>query len=367
MGPLLVDLLVLASGAPGGEVDQALALPLDVGAEGGLPLGGAAAVVHLVEDVELGLVDGVALDDLVGAVHLPQLGGELLQVRAGLLVQLRDLRDVLDAQVDRVDEAAGRRQVGGVLGRREGLRGVHRVDQQEVGAGLLRQDLRQLPHVVEVAQTPGLLGPHRVHLRHDAGDRLLHVAVGGGQAGRGDDERALVVGVVRLQGDAVPAERQVARDAERRLAPGLAVDGDRRVPVLLLVGGTHGTVLEDDLDVGRRAVVDVHVEGPGVTGDGDDARRQRTDRLRGAVGVEGGAQFSAVGGVGKRHTEGTQRLEQRVVGDGDLLPVTGGVARGDAVGVREFSQHVLVSHTAHPAISVVVPLEPAGCGRPPAP
>jgi hypothetical protein len=74
------------------------------------------------------------------------------------------------------------------------------------------------------------------------------------------------------------------------------------------------------------------------------------------VGLQGGGEVGLRGGVGKLDTESTQRLQQRVIGDDDLLPVTGGVARGDAVGVREFSQHVLVSHTRHTATLLPDPL-----------
>ena len=74
----------------------------------------------------------------------------------------RELRNGLDSQIQRVDEAARRRQIRRRLHRRGRLRRVQRIDQDVTGAVNRRRPHRKVNEIGEVADTPGLAGPDAV-------------------------------------------------------------------------------------------------------------------------------------------------------------------------------------------------------------
>ena len=153
VGPVLELAVLLGQGAPQGVPLQVRAL---LGAEAlEVPLAGPGATGREddLEGLALGLPDGVAVNGIrteVGRRDL--LEGPLDQGAAGP-GQAGDLPDRLGADVDRVDEAPGHRQVGRRRHAAGGLRGVQRVDQEEVGA-LVPQEAHQLGEVVGVADPP---------------------------------------------------------------------------------------------------------------------------------------------------------------------------------------------------------------------
>ncbi len=128
-------------------------------------------------------------------------------------VEVAELGDVLDAQVHRVAEAAGRGAVrGGVggLARDGGHRGVQRVDLDEVGSGGAARPAGQLGQVAEVTHAPGAGGEHRVELEQQAVGAPLR----GGEPVGGDEEVRVggpPVGGVGAQ--QVAAERQAGAEA----------------------------------------------------------------------------------------------------------------------------------------------------------
>src|SRR5699024_11089702 len=107
----------------------------------------------LVQDLQLRLEDRVALDDVGGEVLLAELVGKLGDLIPQIDRALVELRDVLHAEVDRVDEPAGGGQVRGILGGWQGFRGVERVDEEETGA-VDGQHAGEVTQVVEITHTP---------------------------------------------------------------------------------------------------------------------------------------------------------------------------------------------------------------------
>ena len=149
-------------------------------------------------------VAGVPVQQPGGVVGRVLLPGQPLHLGPAGRVQVAVFGDLLHPEVQRVEEAPGRGQVGRVLDRWPRLGGVQRVDQQEAGA-LLPGHRGEVGEVGEVADAPGPGGPHGVELRGQSpvppsGERL-----GGAEPPRCDDERALGhrAAVVRQQG--VPA------------------------------------------------------------------------------------------------------------------------------------------------------------------
>ena len=173
-----------------------------------------------------------------------------------------DLADVLDAQVDRVHEAARGRQVRRRLHRRHRLGRVQRVDQHEAGPVRPRAPVGQLRQVGQVAQTPREARPHRVELRHEPPGAVL--AQGGRQlepCGR-DHQRAgglaALAEVVEPRVQPVPAERQVLRQGEGGLTDEHAVERAWLDPLVRLLERPAAAVLEVDPRLQAAAVRHVH-------------------------------------------------------------------------------------------------------------
>ena len=274
-------------GAPLAELAQALALVQGVQLEiVRAPRVLLGQVEQLAQDRELHLKHGVAVQRVGGVVHRFQRADQLVDLRARFHAELGELGDCLDGNVDGIDKAARGGEVRGVLHRRDGLRRVHRVDQQVVRA-LGGDSLGDAREVFKVADAPGLRGAHGVELRHHAvrGPALKRLV--GGQAGRHNNERADLVQVVGLQVQLVPTFGQVAGDVEGRLAPdGAVCGGGRRRPVLVLVGVARGPVLQADPAVRVVAVLDVDVEVLFLARGGDHGEGQRPGREGGRAGVD---------------------------------------------------------------------------------
>ena len=127
---------------PQREIAQAAALAALVLAEGGAALRGHSLVEELLQHLQLGLEDGIAVDLFGRPVALAELGGELGDVLLKLRAELFQLRNILDADVNRVDETPRGGQVRRILHRRDWLARVQRVDKEEVI--IRRQYLREL-------------------------------------------------------------------------------------------------------------------------------------------------------------------------------------------------------------------------------
>ena len=214
----------LAQRAPGGPVDEALALADLERLERGLPGRRAADREHPLQGGLLGLPDQVAVDEDVVAVELAQLLGVPLDDGAVGRGQVRGLADVLHAQVQRVDEAAGGGQVRAGLDRRRPGRSAcsglsrtkpapcSRADQLATSARSARS-----PKAQESSERTWNSMVMKPHCRCSAS------AAGSSQPGRGDDERAGVLaragcaaGRGRCWSGAARASRAGGRPAGRR-------------------------------------------------------------------------------------------------------------------------------------------------------
>ena len=250
------------------------------------------------------------------------------------------LRDVLHAQVQRVDEPPRRRQVGRGLHRGDRLGRVQRVDEDEVRLVRGRRPGRDVGEVPQVADAPGPRRAHLVELGHQADDPPRGDRLGQLQALRGDHERARERGrvervAVDLGDQPVPAERQVGGDGEGRLPDRSPVDDAVGDPPVDLGDGAGPAVLELDTDgdggTGR------HVDGHLVltARPRHDGRRQGT-APRG-VGVVGERVLDL--GVGRGcHPEGGEDGADGVGRDRDVLAEPVPVLRRDTVGLGELDE-----------------------------
>ena len=142
---------------------------------------------------------------------------------------------------------------------------MNRVDEHEVGFGLVGRVRQQQLQIAVIADAPRFAGPHGIHLRHPApplvlGDRLRH----GNARGGGDDGR-LALAPVNRDGQRVVTHRQVGCDGQVRLA-GIEVRQQGKVAkrgaVLQFDGGGDVRVRRAvQGDAGRFAGGGVHVEG----------------------------------------------------------------------------------------------------------
>ena len=305
----------LPLGTPGREINQSLTLLLHEVAEGPVAFGGALDAEDLVQDLQLRLEDGVALDDVGGEVLLAELVGKLGDLIPQIDRELVELGHILHAEVDRVDEPAGGGQVRGILGGWQGFRGVQRVDEEEIGA-VDGQHTGEMAQIVEITHTPRQVGTHGVDLRHDTGAGGFQVLVRGGQTLRGDDQPAGGGLFPGGQPQLVPAERQVGRKLEARLAPGGAVHLARRRPVVHLV--CFSTLARFKLNVHLCGRTLVHMDGEDhlITLHRHHTRRQGTGELPVVESFDGG-----VDGPIRRlpltqiHVKGAENLDQRVITD----------------------------------------------------
>ena len=103
----------------------------------------------------LGRPGRVAVDPVAGVGQVRVVGVPLQQLALGR-GHVGDLADVLDPDVDRVGEPAGRRQVRRGLHRRHRRGRVQRVDEHEVGPELAAAPAGQLGQVGQVADPPRL-------------------------------------------------------------------------------------------------------------------------------------------------------------------------------------------------------------------
>ncbi len=254
--------VLLGERAPGGEVDQALALLDAERLELALARGAARQLEHGLQGRALRRPARVAVERVDGVRGLRRLGLPLQQLALGG-GHVGDLGHRLDADVDRVDEAARRRQVRRRLHRADGLRGVQRVDEHEVGAEVGGAPDRQLGEVVEVAEAPRPARAHRVQLGHEAPAAALAGERGGQlEPLRRHHERAArgggLTGRLDPGHEPVPAERQVGGHREGRLAHLRAVDHPRVDPVVLLRQLAPPAALELGPHLHRAAVRQVH-------------------------------------------------------------------------------------------------------------
>ena len=158
---------VLADGGPQRKVVQALAGDPAEFVERRLPRRRAAGVVQQFQGLELGRVDGVAVQPFGVLVQAVDLFLEPVHRGAPARFQVGNFGDGLHPDVERVEEPARGRRVRRGLDRRDGLRGVQRVDQDVVrAAGTAERG--QIREVREVADPPGTLGPHGIQLRGQA-------------------------------------------------------------------------------------------------------------------------------------------------------------------------------------------------------
>jgi len=145
--------VLLRQSAPGGEVDQACALALDVGVVSRLAPGRERHAAHDVEGRRLGDPDRITVKQ--GVAQLAQRLAEAPHRLAVGTAEVGVLGDLLDAQVDGVGESSRRRQVGRRDHRHNGGRGVQWVDQQEVGTEVVPRPRREICQVREVTDPPG--------------------------------------------------------------------------------------------------------------------------------------------------------------------------------------------------------------------
>ena len=150
--------LQLGLSAPQGKVAQAAALAALVFTKGRTALRRHLLVEELLQYLQLGLEDGVAVNLLCGVVALAELGSQLGHIILQLWAQELELRNILDADVNGVDETAGGGQVRRILHWRERFTCMQRVNKEEVI--VRRENLCKLGQVAEITHAPGLVGAH---------------------------------------------------------------------------------------------------------------------------------------------------------------------------------------------------------------
>ena len=245
------------------------------------------------------------------------------------------------ADVERREEAAGRRAVRRRLDGARDLGRVHRVDEQEVGAAA-SGDGGEVAQVGEVAEAPRGTRAHRVQLRHEPPPAVAAAPRGRiGQAIRGDDEGdgCRTVGLRRteralLGTQGVPAQRKVGGHGHLDAPAQDAVDEPRRRTLLRNGQLTRPSVFELDGQRDVVTVVDVHPQhaDPGA---GDHRRRQQVAPHALLLRDEGRADRGI-----RRGVDAHRRQHRPQSGCGNVHPVTEErpVLRRDAVGARESHQ-----------------------------
>ena len=262
----------LGQRAPGGEVVQCGALATPVGAVRLLPAGRARHRMDQCEGRAFGGPRGVAVDDVA-------LAGRR---RAGLLALAHpaapghggELRDRLDPQVQRADEASRGRQVGGGFHRCRRRGRVQGVDQHESGPVARPRPHRQVGQIGQVAHTPGTFRGEAVKLGGQTPGAPRAHPRGHAQPGRCDDQRGNALGVPGAQVHPVVAQRKVPRQYEGGLADTPSVEVERRGEVISLPNvGADAAVLQSHPDLRRGAVGDMNPQCGLGAGTGDDHRR----------------------------------------------------------------------------------------------
>ncbi len=265
--------VVLGQRTPRREVVEAAAFSRPEGLVRQRAAGRQLDPVHALQRGALDLPRRVAIDEcgrgrvsLAGATRLAQ---------PATVLDVGELGDRLDPQVERVDEAPGRRQVRRRFHRRDGGRGVQRVHQDESGAMARRRPHRQVGEVGQIADAPRSFGSDAVELGGQPPGPRAAERGGHRQGGGRDDERGAGVGRAGLRVNLVVAERQVGRHFERRFAdqPTVQLVG-RPVVLQLPKPRAHRAVLQADPHADGIAVGDVHPERRGLPGPRDDGRRK---------------------------------------------------------------------------------------------
>jgi hypothetical protein len=133
----------------------------------------------------------------------------------------------------------------------------------------------------------------------------------------------------------VPAQREVARDGERRLAHLAAVDDARWHPPVRLRELDPAAVLEVDVHPHRLAVPDVHRDlGRAAGADHDAGRQGAPPGLVPYVGQRGPHRLLRV----RRDPQRREHRLDRLAGDDDVLTAPVPEVGGDAVCRRELGQ-----------------------------
>ena len=158
-GPVLLD-----QGAPRREVGQPDALARPVRLVLAAPGRAAPRLADQFEGLALRLPHRVAVQQVVRTAQVAQRVAQLRDPGPSGGRHRREFGDRLDAEVQRVHEATGHRQVRRRLDRRHGRARVQRVDEDETGAQLAARPGDQLREVGQVADAPRPRGPHGVQL-----------------------------------------------------------------------------------------------------------------------------------------------------------------------------------------------------------
>ena len=91
---------------------------------------------------------------------------------------------------------------------------MNRVDQHEIGA-MLAGVVQQFLEVAIVADTPGFLGPHGVHLGHPAPTVVLRDRLGNGNPRRGGQNGGIGGPLAVRHMEGMVAGRQIVRHGQR--------------------------------------------------------------------------------------------------------------------------------------------------------
>ena len=263
------------------------------GREPGVAVGTARDGIHQLQGLELARVCRVARHLGPVVIASGRLGPDERDVPASRGGEVDRLGDGLDAQVERVEEAPGRRQIGRGLHRRGRLGRVQRVDEDPVGPGG-GADRRQVGQILDVADSPGPGGAHRIELGHQPPGVLFACArrqlVSGGDPVGDDDEGRLGVAALALGSQCMPPEWQPLGKPEGGLAHRRAVDLPWRGEVVALGDRPFGTGFVNDPDPDIVAVVQVDRDARGLAMSHDDRRGQQGPPwLRLPVGQGSGA------------------------------------------------------------------------------
>ena len=157
--------LVVAQ-APGGVGFDLVSAFGEVTVEFGLASLGSAGLVDDPQRMLLDAPHGVAIDQPRVVIQRFDLLVQRIDFSPVLVGQREIFRHGLRTDVAEIDETAGNRQIRRWRQRRHRLRGVHRVDKHEVGAGLLFSLDQHGLQIFEVSHAPGSLGTDGVQLAH---------------------------------------------------------------------------------------------------------------------------------------------------------------------------------------------------------